>query len=224
MSAADQTSNGAQSLSSQAGVDITTWDQKALYEGWSAEALLNTPVRGEDGEEIGEVENIIVGPDGKVQKIVVEAGGFLDIGDTHLAVAWDRAEIGPKLEYVTVPIDKENIDDFSLFNDSDDEVSSDSRAWRVTELIDDYVTLQDNVNYGYVNDLIFDQQGQLQSVVVTPDVTYGTPGYYAYPYASYGGYDYDPGLDVYELPYTQDQIGDLEPFDYNVLEEEGTYY
>jgi sporulation protein YlmC with PRC-barrel domain len=223
-SVADQTSISAQDLSSQSAVDITTWDQAALYNGWSANALLGKTVQGEDGEEIGEVENIIVGPDNKVQKIIVEAGGFLDIGDTHLSVAWDQAEVGPGLEYVTVPIDKENVGGFSLFDGNDSDISSGPRAWRVTELIDDYVTLQGDVDYGYVDDLVFDQQGQLQAVVVTPDITYGSPGYYAYPYASYGGYEYDPGLDVYELPYTQDQITALEPFDYEVLEDEGMYY
>jgi sporulation protein YlmC with PRC-barrel domain len=214
-----------QGASLQEGIDITTWDQAALYKGWSAEALLDTKVLGENGEEVGEVENIVVGPDGKVQKIIVESGGFLDIGDTHLSVAWDQAEIGPQIETVTVPVNKENVADFSLFGD-DNVSTSGPRAWRVTELIDDYVTLQGGEGYGYVDDAIFDEEGQLQAVVVTPDVARGTPGYYAYPYASssYGGYEYDPGLDVYELPYARDQVMGLEPFDYEVLEEEGLYY
>lgn len=223
LSAADQTSQVTQTEPLQSEIDITTWDLAGLYKGWSAQALLETKVIGEDGEEVGEVENIVVSPDGKVQKIIVEAGGFLDIGDTHLSVAWDQAEVGSGLESVTVPIDEENVDDFSLFN-NDDEVSTGPRAWRVTELIDDYVALQGGVDYGYVDDLIFNQEGQLQAVVVTPDIAYGASGYYAYPYASYGGYEYDPGLDVYELPYTRDQVMGLEPFDYEVLEEEGLYY
>lgn len=201
----------ADQASSPEVIDITTWDQSKLKDGWGAEALLDITVRGADGEEMGEVENIIVNAEGNVEKIIVEAQGFLDIGDTHFSVPWDQVEIGAEMEYVTVPINEDNIADFDLFSGS--EVSTGPRSWRVTELIDDYVTLEADVDYGYVEDLIFDQAGKLQSVVIVPAVPFGTPGYYAYPYYGYD-YGYDPGSDTYALPYTRDQITELEPFDY----------
>lgn len=211
---ADRASAETRTASSEEVVDLTTWDYGALTKGWGAEELLDTTVRGADGEEMGEVENILVNAEGNVEKIIVEAQGFLDIGDTHFSVPWDQVEIGPDMEYVIVPINEDNLEDFNLFDDS--EVSAGPRSWRVTELIDDYVTLEADLDYGYVEDLIFDQEGKLQSVVIVPAVAFGTPGYYAYPYYGYD-YGYDPGSDIYALPYTRDQITGLEPFDYDAF-------
>lgn len=202
-------------------IDITTWDQRALYQGWSAERMMDTAVRGKNGEDIGEIENIIVNADGQVEKIIVEAGGFMDIGDTHLSIPWDQVEVAPKLEYVTIPVDEDTVPNFSLFAGRDD-IPAGPRAWRVTELIDDYVQLKDVPNYGYVNDLIFDNDGQLQAVVVSPDFGYGARGYYAYPYYGYP-YGYEPGMDSYQLPYTRDDIANLGPFDYSALNEQGEF-
>ena len=204
----------------QDAIDIATWDQSHLYKGWSAENMFNTPVRDIDGDEIGEVENIIVNADGSIRSLIIEAGGFLDIGDTHFDVSWDQITVGPGLEYVTIPIEDDNYDQFNLFGN--DDVVTGPRAWRATELMDDYVSLEDVRGYGYVNDLIFNNDGQLQAVIVNPDVGYGTRGYYAYPYYGYD-YGYDPGLNTYGLPYNRSQIENLKPFDYDLLEEEGEF-
>jgi sporulation protein YlmC with PRC-barrel domain len=198
-------------------IDITTWDQAKLYDGWTAEQLFDTEVRGSSKEDIGEIENIVVNADGKATKIIVEAGGVFDIGDTHFAVPWDQVEFGPDLAWVQIPVDEDNVDDFSLFDD--DEVTTGPRAWKASELIDDYVTLQGVARYGMVNDLIFSQDGQLEAVVVYPDVGYGVgvgrP--YAYPFYGYD-YGFDPGLDTYDLPYTMNEINELGPFDYHALQ------
>ena len=47
-------------------------------------------VYGETGEEAGEVEDLIIGPDGALQAVIVEVGGFLDIGDTQIPGALGR--------------------------------------------------------------------------------------------------------------------------------------
>jgi hypothetical protein len=83
--------------------------------------------------------------------------------------------------------------------------------WKASSLLDDYVLLENNEAYGYVDDLIFNSNAVLQSVVVTasnPDYDYG---YYAYPWYGYGypGYAWDPGLDYYSLPYTADEVAGI---------------
>lgn len=80
----------------------------------------------------------------------------------------------------------------------------------MTDLIDDYVLLQNDTGYGYVTDLTFNPEGKLQSVVVNasnPDLGYG---YYAYPWYGFG-YDigWDPGLDYYVLPYTDRDLAGI---------------
>lgn len=217
------------------GVDVVPladWDYEGLYaEGWSAENLIDTEVRGVTGDAIGEVENILIGPDNRILSIIAEIGGFIDIGDTHVNVPWDEVEIGPGMEYVRVPVDDDNIGQYTLFGNiealtapvaagevvaAEVDVATTMRVWRATELIDDYVRLAEGYNYGYVEDLIFDQAGTLQAVVVTPDVGYGIGGPYAYPWYGYR-YGYEPGLDYYELPYGRDEIAGMEPFEYGEL-------
>ena len=198
-------------------IDITTWDQAELYEGWTAEQLFDTEVRGSENDELGEIENLVIGADGKVTKIIVEAGGFLDIGDTHFAVPWDRVEFGPDMEWVRIPVDEDNVEEFGLF-EGGEEPTTGPRAWRASELINDYVRLQDGVGYGIVQDIVFSQDGDVEAVVVYPDVGYGIGPPYAYPYYGYDR-EFDPGAETYELPYSMNEIGDLGPFDYSVFED-----
>jgi hypothetical protein len=92
------------------------------------------------------------------------------------------------------------------------------RVWRAGELVDDYVRLLDGdgvANYGYVDDILVND-GQIEAVVVRPDVTWGAPGLYAYPYYGYG-YGWYPGSIYYDLPYDRTEVKDLKP-----LEEDGS--
>lgn len=76
-------------------IEITTWNQADLYDGWTAQQLFDSDVRGIENDEIGEIENLVINADGKITKVIVEAGGFLDIGDTHFAVPWDQGRVRP---------------------------------------------------------------------------------------------------------------------------------
>lgn len=206
-----------QSMAQSADViPLEEWNQQSYDEGWSAERLINLEVRGTEGEAIGEVENILVGPDGNVQSLILEVGGFLDIGDTHLKVDWNQVAVDPsgELGYVTVPVDADNYDQFDISASSGD-VESGPRAFRATELIGDYVALDGMNDYGYVNDLVFDKAGALQSVVVNQNSMLGG-GYRAYPYYGYD-HGFDPGLDRYQLPYEQNEIDALDLFDYDTM-------
>ena len=196
-------------------IDITTWNQADLYDGWTAQQLFDSDVRGIENDEIGEIENLVINADGKITKVIVEAGGFLDIGDTHFAVPWDQVEFGPGLDWIEIPVDEDNVDEFSLF-EGDEEVITGPRAWRASELINDYVALEDRRGYGIVQDLVFNPDGEVQAVVVYPDVGYGIGHPFAYPYY---GYDrgFDPGAETYDLPYTMSEVNELGPFDYNLF-------
>jgi sporulation protein YlmC with PRC-barrel domain len=223
--AQQQTQNqgrNVQNQSQQAGqgekVDVVAWSEEQNFDnGWTAEQMMGTEVQGQNGEDIGEIENLIVGAGGQIQKVVVEAGGVWDIGDTHLAVPWKQVQVGQNLQRVTAPISEENVEDFSLFDE--EEAQSGERAWRATELMNDYVSLQGYRGYGVVQDLLFSKDGQLSAVIVYPDVGYGVGAPYAYPYHGYD-YGFDPGSDYYQLPYTRNEIAELGPFDYSAFQTE----
>ena len=194
-------------------VDLATWDTAELSTGWRAEELFGAVVHGPDGAKIGNVVNLVVGPDGMIQAAIVEAEGALDIGATHLRVPWERVQLGPDLRSATAPVTNENVQDYSLFRDFQ---AREPRAFRATELIGDYVALEDEPAYAIVDDLVFSREGELKAVVVSPDAGFARDHGYAYgDYAlPYYGYDYgfDPGLDFFELPYRAGDIGAVKRF------------
>lgn len=203
-------------------VKLSDFDVGQYRDGWLADTLRGSTVYGRGGDQVGTVQSIIVGTDGTVDRLVIETGGFLDIGDKVFSVSWSEIDITPGEDGIKAPnVSEDNLADFSLFNDRES-AQTGPRSFRTTELIGDYVTLSGGEEYGYVRDLLFDREGKLQSIVVEPDVGYDSAGYYAYPYYGYGydySYDYDPGLDYYGLPYGANDLTDYEPFDYGAFDD-----
>jgi len=197
-------------------IDIRTWKlDEAGRAGWSVKKLIGTKAFGPNRNEVGNVENVIFGPDGKVRKLIVTTGGFLGIGDTALAVNWKDIKIGPDIGYVNTPLTAEVVDKYGLFDGMPDQVAKGPREWRATELIGDYVNLKKDIRYGHVRDLIISKEGELKAVIVSPDRGYGGYGaYYAYPYYGYSR-GWDPGYYSYDLPFGKTDIGGLLPYAYN---------
>jgi hypothetical protein len=137
---------------------LDRWSYDNLYRsGWSAERMMDeAEVIGANGEEIGDVENIILNRQGRILGIVAEVGGFWDIGDTHVFVPWDQVRIGPDLDRVAVPVTEENVEDYSSFSEERltrttagrtqvvaDDLAAGQGIWKATDLIDDRAYLSD---------------------------------------------------------------------------------
>jgi PRC-barrel domain len=138
-------------------------------------------VYGETGEEAGEVEDLIIGPDGALPAVIVEVGGFLDVGDTHCRVRWEDVQLAPDLEGISVPVSMENIEKYSIFPEDQEDAAE--RGSRARELMNDYVSLADYLlRHGAGRGL---QDGDLSATGVYPDVGYGVDGPYAYPWYGY---------------------------------------
>jgi sporulation protein YlmC with PRC-barrel domain len=60
--------------------------------------LLNTSVYGPNGSTIGEVEDVLVKSDGKIEGLVVSVGGFLGIGEKNVALRMDRFQVKPEAD------------------------------------------------------------------------------------------------------------------------------
>jgi sporulation protein YlmC with PRC-barrel domain len=164
--------------------------------GWTAEQLFEQEVYRETGEEAGEVEDLISGPDGALRAVIVEAGGFLDFGDTHYRVPWEDVQLTPDLEGISVPVSAENMEKYSIFLENQEDAAE--RGFSTRELMNDYLSVTDYPSYGMVQDLVL-QDGELSAIVVYPDVGYGVYGPYAYPWYGYQ-YGWEPGAEAYELP------------------------
>lgn len=61
----------------------------------SVDQLMNRTVIGSDGERIGKVTDVILGPDGHAQLLVIQSGGFLGIGGKTVAADIALADVQP---------------------------------------------------------------------------------------------------------------------------------
>ena len=208
----------------QERVDLVTWREAfdELQAGWTATWMYNQPVYDVNGNEVGTVRSIFVGPEGRIQSIVMDTGGFIGIGTVPIRIPWQEVSFTQDGR-ILADVREENLPNFELFAD---EPEPQRRAFRAEELIGDFAQLQDEPAYGYVSDIIFDEAGEVQAVVVTPGHGYGTRfgapyGHYAYPWHGYG-YGFAPGAPHYGLPYTTEEVAGMEPFEYEALMGPGT--
>lgn len=192
-------------------IDLTTWDQSLLHDGWRATEFLDAEVYGKGGEQIGEVENFYVDIDGRLTQVIVESGGLLDVGDVHLAVPWDEVRKWPGEDGILVPIDDDNVPDFSLFRP---DPRPGVAVWKVTDLIHDLVYLADGDQYGIVEDLIVAPEGRVAAIIVSPDISEAGGKRTAYPW---NGDGFAAEVGRYDLPYDRREIELLGPFDYHTV-------
>jgi sporulation protein YlmC with PRC-barrel domain len=211
---------------------LQDWDYDKIYgSSWSLDKLMDIEVIGPTGDEIGEVENVIINNEGRIVGIIAEVGGFIDIGDTHVFVPWDQITFNQTLERVTIPVTQDNVEDYVYKDPVLMQVEAGHRQvvqsdpatgwqlWKASDLLEDYAYLNENVGYGWVSDLIFTAEGDLHAVVVNADAVYGG-GYYAYPYYGYG-YGWYPGAPYYYLGYDRDDVVNMsEAFDYDQMKDQ----
>lgn len=190
-------------------VDITTWNAQAIYDGWSADFLLDEDAYNAEGDKIGEVEDLIIGPDGMIQKVIVETGGLLDLGDKHAAIPWDDVtRVGTSS--IRVDVEGDSLEGYGRFPNMDD-LPAKPENFRLRNMLGDTVTAA-QVGYGTVDDVIFTDAGKIEAVVVYPAYGYG---YRDRPVAvPYNADAYDAYAPYFAVPYTVEELEDIRPFNY----------
>ncbi|MCD7059807.1 PRC-barrel domain-containing protein [Pelagibacterium xiamenense] len=226
--------NGADTSNKSVTV-LENWSYEGLYSnGWSVDDFIwSGTVQGPNGDEIGNVENVIFSDDGEALALIAEVGGFWDIGDTHVSVPWDEVQVSADGQMATVPVTEDSVGDYAMFSDEnwfsdevfrqdsaqdvsevDDDLEAGPNVFKANEFIGDYAYLPEEVPYGYVNDLIVGD-GRIQSIVIDASSYNGAPGYYAYPYETQASWD--PHSRGYAVPYGESEIQSLDTFDYDRL-------
>ena len=77
----------------------TTSSDKMMLKGkWRASKLMGLDVYNEANEKLGDVNELILDKDGKVNAVVIGVGGFLGMGEHDIAVTMD------KLKFVEEPV------------------------------------------------------------------------------------------------------------------------
>jgi sporulation protein YlmC with PRC-barrel domain len=82
-----QTQNGA-----------TVLLQESMDDYLARQDLIGTNVRNAQNEKIGDVEDVVFDRNGRVKGVVVGVGGFLGMGEKHVALAWNELQVRPPAE------------------------------------------------------------------------------------------------------------------------------
>jgi sporulation protein YlmC with PRC-barrel domain len=75
-----------------------------------ADKLIGTSVYNTEGEEVGEVEDIVFDKDGKIVGVVLKVGGMLGIGGKSVGIRWDEVKVSPDDPLVTIAYKKEQLE------------------------------------------------------------------------------------------------------------------
>jgi sporulation protein YlmC with PRC-barrel domain len=59
---------------------------------WRVGSLWNKSVYNAQGKSIGDLNDVLVGPDGKIQALVIGVGGFLGLGEKNVAIDYNYVE------------------------------------------------------------------------------------------------------------------------------------
>jgi len=55
--------------------------------------FIGKAVYGAKGNSVGELNNLLIAPDGRVRAAIIEFGGFLGIGEHKIAIPWDQLNV-----------------------------------------------------------------------------------------------------------------------------------
>lgn len=84
-----------------------------------SDQLAGSDVVNASDEKIGSISNLIVDKDGQIVGIIVGVGGFLGMGEKHVALSWDAVEIttaeGQANYQVKTSISKEDLDNAEAY-------------------------------------------------------------------------------------------------------------
>lgn len=160
--------------------------------------LIGMPVRGTNGEEIGEVHDLIVdAQDGRVRYAVIDAGGFLGIGQHRTAVSLRNLDAVLEPDHVRVNMTREQLERYPSYppdrepdwnlggfaQQVDDAVHPDGngggkmrRYWKGSDLLDADLKDQRGNDIGDVEGLVIDaSNGKVLYGVAKFDGTWMSP-------------------------------------------------
>lgn len=95
---APQSSTPAAPAAKSTTTTTSSGDKMMLKDSWRASKLIGLDVHNEANEKLGEINELIVDKQGKINAVVIGVGGFLGMGEHDIAVTMD------KLKFVETPM------------------------------------------------------------------------------------------------------------------------
>lgn len=75
-----------------------------------AQKLIGQDIENASGETVGEVESVVIDGAGNVKYVIAGVGGFLGLGEKHVALLWDELTISENGEKVMANVTKEQLE------------------------------------------------------------------------------------------------------------------
>lgn len=69
---------------------------------WRGSKLIGASVYGPDNASIGEIDDLIIGSDGKISAVVVGVGGFLGVGQKDVALPFENISVTRKADSAAI--------------------------------------------------------------------------------------------------------------------------
>lgn len=113
-----QTEEMAEPSTDTAGEPILNQQQPGQVR---ADTLIGSKVTNAADENVGDVTDLLLDEDGKVVGVILSVGGFLGIGDKHVAVNWEEIELQDQGEQVMISMTKEQISAAPAFETLEDQ-------------------------------------------------------------------------------------------------------
>lgn len=87
---------------------------------WRGSKLIGASVYGPDNASIGEINDVIIGTDGKINAVVVGVGGFLGVGQKDVALPFEAISVTRKadsasIDKITVSYTKDQLNNAPKF-------------------------------------------------------------------------------------------------------------
>ncbi len=97
----------------------------------SASTIMDDTVVNPAGEELGNIEELMIDLDGgRVSYAVLSFGGFLGLGDKLFAIPWEAFTLDPEEEVFVLDVNKETLENAPGF-DEDDWPEHPTHEWMV---------------------------------------------------------------------------------------------
>jgi hypothetical protein len=78
--------------------------------------MIGTKAVTTNNEDIGEIENLLISPDGQVEAAIIEWGGFLSIGSRTAAVPWNEFRLNEAGDRVVIDMTREEMEALPAYN------------------------------------------------------------------------------------------------------------
>lgn len=167
------------------GAAVTLAGQGGVPGEIRADEVIGAPLGAADGSALGRVSDLVVGPGGRIEAVLVSRGGAFGLGGAAARVPWDRIRPAPGGRGLALAP--------GAAPSGGAAPPDPAGSWRAAALLDGMVSLQDGQPHGIVSDLVFDPAGILRRVVVTPSTVSGLRYPIDHPFRGAGA-DHVPGL------------------------------